>query len=143
MAKLEIPHEDIRDLFNEVISESMLDNYLNITVLADNKSKDVTKISKCSPSEKLKTGDDVNIFVNELIFDQLTPPLQRMVIDEALAGISFDTEHDKLVIKRPDVLTFSGMLQKYTFEELTVLKESIKAILSNKAEQADATKATV
>jgi hypothetical protein len=142
MAKLEFPHEDIRDAFNEVITETMLDNYINITIVANNKSKDVTKIAKCSPSEKLKTGDDINIFVNELIFDLLSPVQQRMVIDEALSAISFNTEKDALEIKRPDVITFSGVLNKYSFDQWVVLKESIKTILSDKTEQADATKAT-
>lgn len=143
MAKLEYPHEDIRDAFKEVIGESMLDNYLNITVIADNSVKTVTKVIKCSPTEKLKTGDDVNIMVNELIFEQLPADLQRMVIDEALAGISFDTENDKLIIKRPDVITFTGMFKKYSYEEWLVLKESIKTLLSDKVQQADQTKATV
>ena len=67
----------------------MLDNYINISIIADNSLKVISKVVKCSPTEKYKTSDDINIFINEHIFDELTPELQKIAIDEALVGISF------------------------------------------------------
>jgi hypothetical protein len=40
--------------------------------------------------------------------------------------ILFDVEHDKLTIKKPDVITFSEILTKHTFETWNVLRESVK-----------------
>jgi hypothetical protein len=37
-------------------------------------------------------------------------------------------ENDKLVISKPDVVTFSGVLAKHTFDKWEALRESIKTL---------------
>jgi hypothetical protein len=74
--------------------------------------------------------------LNEKIFEQLTPEQRRIVVEESLAGIHYDTENDKLVITKADVVTFSGILSKYSFDVWNVLQESVKT-LYNAEKQAE------
>ena len=128
MAKFEEPFEDTQDLFNEVIKTAGLDQYVNITILANNKAKEIFKINKANDLLKHRTGDDIIIVLNEKIFEGLTDEQRRIVIEESLASIHYDMENDKLVISKPDVVTFSGVLSKHTFDKWEALRESIKTL---------------
>lgn len=128
MAKFEEPFEDTLDLYNEVIKSVGLDQYVNITILVNNKSKELFKVNKANELLKYRTGDDIIIVLNEQIFEQLTDEQRRIVVEESLASIHYDMENDKLVITKPDVVTFSGVLSKHSFEKWNTLRESIKSL---------------
>jgi len=128
MAKFEEPFEDTQDLYNEVIKTAGLDQYVNITILVNNKAKELFKINKANDLLKHRTGDDIIIVLNEKIFEGLTEEQRRIVIEESLASIHYDMENDKLIITKPDVVTFSGVLAKHTFDKWEALRESIKTL---------------
>lgn len=128
MAKFEEPFEDTLDLYNEVIKSVGLDQYVNITILVNNKSKELFKVNKANELLKYRTGDDIIIVLNEQIFEQLTDEQRRIVVEESLASIHYDMDNDKLVITKPDVVTFSGVLSKHSFDKWNTLRESIKSL---------------
>jgi len=128
MAKFEEPFEDTQDLYSEVIKTVGLDQHVNITILVNNKAKELFKINKANDLLKHRTGDDIIIVLNEKIFEGLTDEQRRIVIEESLASIHYDMENDKLVISKPDVVTFSGVLAKHTFDKWEALRESIKTL---------------
>jgi hypothetical protein len=53
------------DLFNQAILVADLERHLNITVIADNKAKDLFKVTKANPILEYRTGDNVIIYLNE------------------------------------------------------------------------------
>ena len=128
MAKFEEPFEDVQELFDEKIVAASLDQYVNIVVVVNNTAKDVYKVVKANDLSKHLTSYDVVIVLNQNIFEQLTDVQKHILVEESLASIHFDTEKDKLVITKPDVVAYSGILSKYTFETWTVLHESIKSL---------------
>ncbi len=128
MSKFTEPFEETQELYNQAISNIGLNNFINITIAVNNKSKDIFKVIKANDLLKYRTQDDVIIVLNEKIFEKLTPPQRLIVVEESLASIHFDTEKGMLVISKPDVVTFSGLLRKYTFETWNVLRESIKTL---------------
>jgi hypothetical protein len=128
MAKFEEPFEDTQDLYNEVIKTAGLDQHVNITILVNNKAKELFKINKANELLKYRTGDDIIIVLNEKIFEGLTEDQRRIVVEESLASIHYDMENDKLIITKPDVVTFSGVLAKHTFDKWEALRESIKTL---------------
>jgi len=135
MAKYEQPFEDTQALFNEVIDATGLNNYMNITVLANNKAKEIFKVNKSNELLKYRTGDDVIIVLNENIFEKLTNEQKRIVVEEAIAYISFDTEKDKVIITQPDFMAHSGILRKHTFNTIEVVRESIKTLYQSEQEE--------
>lgn len=141
--KYEEPFEDTLDLYNEAIDNAGLNNFINITILVNNKSKDIYKVNKANEILKYRTGDDVIIILNEKIFEQLTDEQKRIVVEESLASIHYDNENDKLVISKPDVVTFSGVLSKYSYETWKVLQESITTLYNAEKEMEDETETLV
>ncbi len=141
MAKYEQPFEDTQEMYNRAIDAANLNQYMNITILVNNKAKDIFKVAKCSETEKFKTQDDVNIFINEKLFEGLTPAQRLIVVEESIAAIHFDTESDTITLTKPDVVTFSGILRKYTFDTWNTLRESIKSLKDKEKEDEDQRKA--
>lgn len=142
MRKYDAPHTDTLDAYNAEIAAIGLDQVLNIQLIVDDKLKpEIYKVAKCSPSEKYKTGDDINIYLNEDIFHQLPDNLQKLAIVESLAGISYDYDKEAPVLSKPDFFAYSGVISKYSYEEVVVLKESIRSLYQAGAEQEDASKA--
>jgi hypothetical protein len=142
MAKYEEPFEDTQSLFNEVIDAAGLAQYVNITVLTDNKAKKIFDPIKASNLLKYRTGDDVIIVLNEKIFEQLPADQKRIVVEEAIAYISFDTENDKVVITKPDFMAHTVILRKHTFAVIDVVRESIKTLYQAEKEAEEESKAT-
>jgi len=137
MAKYEEPFGDTQEIFDGVIANAELDRYVNIKLLSDNKCKTITKVVKANPLLKFETKNDLYIFVNEQIFEQLEDWQKVIVAEEALAGVYFDTEKDKLEIKKGDIETFSGLLSKYGYERYEVVRESIKTLYQVEKEEAE------
>ena len=136
MAKFDEPFEDTQALYDEKIKAIGLDQYINITVVVNNTAKDLFKVNKANDLLKYRTGDDVLIVLNEKIFEQLTDAQKHIVVEDSLASIHFDTEKDRLVITKPDVIAYSGILSKFTFETWNVVRESIKTLYA--AEKSEA-----
>ena len=138
MAKYTEPFDETREVFEEVITTQMLDLNVNFKILADNRQKEICKLFKANDLVKHMTNNDVVIVVNEAIFDKLEVAQQHMVAEEATAGIHYDLEKEKLIIKKGDVTTFSGLLRKYGYDKYEVLRESIKTLYdADKEEQAE------
>ncbi len=140
MSKYKELHEGTQTLYDQAILQTDLAQFINITVLADDNQKDIFKIVKANELVKFRTDDDLFIIVNEKIIDKLTPEQRVIIAEESLAGISFNSEKGKLEIKPPDFMAHTGILRKYSFEIIDVIRESIKSILLAEKEQEDETK---
>ena len=130
MAKFEQPFDDTKSIFDTLIVNADLDRNVTIEVLVNNRQKEIYKLVKTNDLTKYKTNVDVFVVINETVFDQLADVQKVIIADEALAGIHYDIEKDKLVISKTDFSTFSGLLQKYGAEQCIELKELIKLIYS-------------
>ena len=140
--KYDEPCPETKDAFEAQIALTGLDQVMNIRVLVDDKlKKDITKVVKCSPSESYKTGDDINIFLNEDVFIQLPEKLQELTIIEALAGLSYNYDKDVVEYTKADFHAYSGVMEKHSYEDVVVLRESIKSIFDKAKQAADEARA--
>ncbi len=135
MAKFEEVFDDTKELFEKALADSGLEQNVNVKILANNKLKELGKVVKANDLLKHMTNEDVVILLNEMIFEQLDDEQKTMVVDELLAEIYFDAEKSKLTLVKPDLCTFSLLLQKYTYAEYQRLRETVKAILAAKEEE--------
>jgi hypothetical protein len=141
MAKYEEVFEDTQDLYTRLITEAGL-NHVNITILADNKAKTIFKPYKANALMKFRSGDDILIVLNEKIFEQLTTEQQIIVAEESLAGIVYDSENDKVDIKKEDFMAYTGVLRKYSYEIIDVVRESVKTLYNAEKQAEDEAKNT-
>lgn len=141
MSKFIEPHEETQNLYNQAIDNVGLGNFINITILVNDRLKTVFKLKKADEILQHRAGDDVIVIINEKIIDQLTPAQRVIVIEESLASISFDTEKNLMVITPPDFLAHSGIIRKHTFNTIEVLRESIKTLYAAEKQEEDERKA--
>lgn len=141
--KYEEVFEDTQALYTQAQTRAGLINHLNITVLTNNKAKEIFKVNKANDLLNYRTGDDIIIVINEAVLEQLTPEQKLIVVEESLAAISYDGEKDAIVISKPDVVTFSGVLSKHTFATWNTLRESIKSVYDAEKQAEDERKAQV
>jgi len=141
MAKYEEPFLETQRLYDEAIKNAGLKDNIVVNILVNNKAKQIFKIKKADDILKHRTDDDVSIILNEKIFEKLEPEQRVMIVDESLASIGYDSEKGVVVISKPDVVTFSGVIRKHTFESLEVLRESIKTFYEMEKQAEDEAKA--
>ena len=143
MKKLEEVSDDVLEIFEEVVANSTIKQWLVFKLFSDNKLKnEVCKLVKSNVLNlTYSNGVDFTVLVNEEIFDKLPEDMKRMVFDEALAGIEV-SENDVPSLKKPDFNTYTGVLRKYGDESVIRLHESIKSLFDSKnqkdAEDSDA-----
>lgn len=129
---------DTLELFKKVISAADLERFIHIKILVNNKLKEIGKVVKANDLLRHMTNEDVIILINEAVFEQLTDELKLMQAEELIASIHFDTENDKIVISKPDIVTYSGLVRKYSWDEYVVLKETLKSLFSANEQEEDA-----
>lgn len=129
---------DNEAIFAEAISNTSLERFVNIKILANNSLKEIGKVVKANDLVKHMTNEDVIIIVNEVIFDKLEPLHKLMVADELIAGIHFNDETERVVINKPDMSIFSGVIHKYTFPVYEVLHETIKSLFEHEKNKKEA-----
>jgi hypothetical protein len=141
MAKYEEPFEDTQAMFQQAETRRGLSNLVNITVLTNNKAKEIYKVNKANDLLNHIATVDIVIVINEKILEQLTPEQQAIVVDESLASISYDSDKDSIVISKPDVVTFSRLLEVHSFPVWNTLRESIKSLYDAEKQAEDERKA--
>jgi hypothetical protein len=142
-SKFVLPFEDVQEIFSDLIAKTGLENQdINITIVVNNKSKKIFDVVKANDLLKFRSGDDVLIILNEQIFEKLTVEQQKIVAEQALAYISYDGEKDKIVITKPDFIEHTGIIAKYGFETINVLKESIISLYQAQEQDEEENKQT-
>lgn len=135
MAKYEEVSKEVDDLFYEVLENTTINNWVEFKVLTNNKQKELFKVVRANDLvQLLADGLNVAVVINEEIFEQLPPNMQRIAIDEALAGIHVN-ESDAVLIDKPDFNTYTGVLAKYGDAEIIKLHESVKSLYDDKKQK--------
>lgn len=119
--------EETNALYKQAILAASL-QHLNFTILSDSKAKEIFKVVKASKILQYMTSTDIVIFINEKIFEQLEEAQRLIVVEESLAGITYDSENDTFEIKAPNVRTYKGILRKHTYATWEVVQESIETL---------------
>jgi hypothetical protein len=135
MNKFEEVYDDVQELFDGLLDATGLDNHINVKLLDNSELKEIGKVTKANEILKHMTNVDVIVVINGSIFEKLELEQKKMVVEELLARIHFDTEKGKMVITTPDVKTYSLLLRKYGYDKYEVLNESIKTLFQEKLEE--------
>ncbi len=118
--------------------------------------KELYKIIKRDDLAKIENPNtsDVTIYINEDIFDKLEDLnnkidgpdyLQKICLEEILTRVSFDSEKDIVAFEKPDVVTFSTIIEKFEAKYWAYFY-STKAIIqsiADKKEEEKIAKATL
>ncbi len=115
MAKFYTADEEIQNLVHEVAAELNLENFMDFEALCVPKAKEIVTVSRASKVAEFLSGreDLILVFIFEEIFEQFDEKTKYMFIRMAMDQISFDSEHDKIIIGCPTITVPVGFYQKY------------------------------
>lgn len=142
MAKIEKASEDVISFVEKIVNEIGLNAYVSFRVLNQSNQKCLVKVSKASATVEYftKTEPCVIVYVNENLWDMVDDRIREILVYDALDGVYYDTEKDKLAVNAPQINISLGAHQKYG-EELTNAAESIVLALQQIEEEKKAKKA--
>lgn len=142
MAKFEKVSDELEALFFEVRDKSTIPHWVEFKVFRNDKQKEEPcKLLKNNELvEILTSGVNFVVVFNEKIFSQLPEDMQRITIDECLAGVGIN-ENDGLSKNPYNFCTHTGVLQKYGHDPIITLHESIKSLYDAEKQKEDEEKA--
>lgn len=119
--------EENKEIINEVVGKTLIEQYMNIYYFSVPKQKQVFKVKKLGVlGESVhKESSTVCICVNEEIFERLSPVQQRMLAEDAINQILFDDEKDKITIEAPAITMTVGGWRKYGVELANAYETSL------------------
>ena len=135
MAKYEELYEDTIDLVSKMIEVIDEYNRMEVKMRADNKQKDLIKITKSNDLNKELGKYDIAITINQRIFEKLAEDVRLLSLNEKLSSLHYNVEKDKVELNPYDVQSFSGFLNKYGYEQKKRMDESIKLTYEQVAEE--------
>ena len=130
MAKLGKLSEDTVDWIDGIISETGLDNYINVKTYAGNKSKEVIKIKKAGPIEGELAKDESTVFiiVYEEAFDRLDDDMKDTLMRDAINNIVFNPDNGKVSIGACRITVTTWGIQKFGDKLLRAAESGVLAI---------------
>jgi hypothetical protein len=126
MSKFTEVSNETQKIFDQVIEAASIEHMMTIKILGSNRIKIIGKVCKATDIVKYMTDNDVIIVVNEHLFDMLDNIQQHMIADELVTAISYNNVTGDPIITKPDVITFSGIINKYGAEPLLRVHEIIR-----------------
>jgi len=135
MAELKLAAKELELLFDEVRDKTSIPHWVEFKVLENNKQKELLKLVKANDLVVLLSeGLNFAVIVNVDIFTQLPEEMQMIAFDELLAGIHV-SDTDKLLVDKPDINTYSGVLAKYGDADIIKYHESVISLFDAKKQK--------
>ena len=147
MSKITKASDDVTNAIQEVVDKMGLTLYARFFALNISGQKQLVKVTKASPTTEYfsNTSDSIIVYVNEEIYDMLEPKQRYMLIANALYGVDYDDEKDKLNVNQPELgISMQGYQQygpdlvdaaeavQLALQQLKERKEEEKAAKKNK-----------
>lgn len=126
---------DTQELFDKVLENTNIPDYITFKLLQSEKEKNPMKILKANDIISHLTLVEIIVVVNESLLDLLGEPIVEVLFDELIAGVHFNTELDKLTIEKPDFVSYTTIMKKYG-DKLTNAKATVVALLQQKEDEA-------
>ena len=142
MSKIYKASDDVTNAVQSVIDKMGLTLYVQFSALHVTGQKQLIKVAKVSPTTEYfnQKPDNIIVYVNEEVYEMLEPKQREMLIANALYGVSYDDEKDKLNVAQPELnITVSGY-QQYG-QELLNAAEAVQLALQQIKEKKEEEKA--
>lgn len=130
MAKFYELSEENLDLVQEMFQNTGLYNYMDIKILGISKAKEIVKIARTNPLAEYvgNCPDSVTCIIYEEAFDRLDEKTRRLILEDAFATLSYDSEKDKIIVGCPSLTVTLAGRAKYGEELINALETGVLAI---------------
>lgn len=108
--------EENQQLIDDLFQETGYSNYMQLKLIGAAKAKEVIKVAR--PNDVAKyvghlPDDVVTVIVYEEAFDRLDEKNKKLLVNDALSVIQYDSEKDKISIGTPQIVVTVGGRQMF------------------------------
>lgn len=142
MSKITKASDDVTNAIQSVVDKMGLTLYARFFALNITGQKQLVKVTKASPTTEYfsNTVDSIIVYVNEEIYDMLEPKQRNMLIANALYGVNYDLEKDKLNVNQPELGISMQGYQQYG-SDLVDAAEAVQLAIQQLKERKEEEKA--
>lgn len=108
----------IQEFFEEMQNKLTLPVDLKYAFQSNMKQKTLVTIKKIPDNYSVFLDAELLVTFNQDFFDAFDEDSKRILIDQELAKVEFNTEKGTLKIVQPDLITSSAIIKKYTLEKV-------------------------
>lgn len=110
--------DDVIATFTEVYNAKSFPINIGFKFVGASKQKQLIKLKKLTDDMQYVVGKDIIVFINEDLFDKFDEEAKRILIEQELDKIWIDANSGKIKTVKPDLTTFSGIVNKYGIEKV-------------------------
>ena len=118
MSKIYELSEDTIDTFNSIFQKKSFPFNIGFQFIGSESQKSLIKISKISDQFSFILGKELLVSINEalmLVFDEESV---EILIEQEIDKISVNIDSGKIKMVKPDLNTFSSLINKYGIEKI-------------------------
>jgi hypothetical protein len=119
MEKYHELYDDTKDLFKEIIANKTFSVDLKIEFVGSIKQKELIKITKIPDQYSFLLGKDLLVIINEAMLSSFDDESVTILMEQEIDKIQVNYETGKVKLLRPDLSTFSSLVNKWGIEKVS------------------------
>lgn len=118
MSKFHDLSEDTIDVFNNVYNKKTLAMAISFQFVGNSNQKNLIKINKLADNFAFILKKDLLVTINEELIDVFDEESVKILIEQEIDKISINLDSGKIKLVKPDLTTFSAIVNKYGIEKV-------------------------
>lgn len=113
----ELSEDTIAEFFN-IFNKKAFPVSLKFLFLGDSKQKNVIKITKVPDDYSFALGKELKVTINEDLMNAYDDESVEILFEQEIDKININIESGKIKLVRPDLTTFSSLVNKFGIEKV-------------------------
>ena len=119
MSKFYEVSEDAIQMFEDVFSNKSFPIKVDFQFIGSEKQKQLIKITKLPEQYSFLLNKELLVTINEDLLNVFDDESIKILIEQELDKVSIDIDSGKIKMIRPDLTTFSSIINKYGIEKVS------------------------
>lgn len=135
MSKFYFLSEDTIDTFMKVYNKKAFSISVNFEFVGSETQKSLIKITKLADQFSFILSKDVLVSINEDLMNVFDEESVQILIEQEIDKITTNIETGKIRLVKPDLTTFSGLINKYGIEKIAKANKVEELFAQQKQDQ--------
>lgn len=111
--------DETQEFFDGVIAKINAPYQIKYFLVNANRQKQVVKLNKVPELYNFVSKKDVILTFNDALFDRIDDAeIKEILVLQEIDKVSVDIESGRIRTNRPDMMTFSGIIKKFGWEQV-------------------------
>mgnify|MGYP001202671446 CR=1 FL=1 len=111
--------EDTIKFFNDIFNKKAFPINLAFEFYGNSKQKGLIKVAKLADHFEFILEKNLIVSINEELFDAFDDEAKTILFEQEIDKLSVDVEKGKIKMIKPDLTTFSGLINKWGIEKIS------------------------